>query len=49
MELLQLPEEVFQKVILYSVISREVKRALRMKLVCSRSESLVALSLADND
>jgi hypothetical protein len=36
MRLLDLPEELLHKVLLYAVVSRGTTRALRLKLVCSR-------------
>ena len=49
MDLLDLPVDLFHKVLLYAVISRGVTRALRLKLVCSGYNSLRSPKHADSD
>jgi len=41
MNILELPVEILHKILLYSAISRGVKRAVRLKLVCSTSQGVI--------
>lgn len=36
MELFDLPQELFHEILVYAVLVRGVRRALRLRLVCSR-------------